>query len=72
MTSRLEQAVNELALDVIGYDGFPVNYVSDGSGYREDYISSLTPRYLNNRAQSIFGGSDEIQLNIIAKVILGL
>lgn len=53
---------------------FPLNlnYVSDGSGYREDYISSLTPRYLNNRAQSIFGGSDEIQLNIIAKVILGL
>ena len=71
-TSRLEQAINALALDVIAYDAFPIVSASDGSGYREDYISSLMPRYLNNRAQSIFGGSDEVQLNIIAKAILRL
>jgi acyl-CoA dehydrogenase len=71
-TSRLEQAINELALDVIAYDAFPMINTCDGSGYREDYISSLMPRYLNNRAQSIFGGSDEVQLNIIAKAILRL
>ncbi len=71
-TSRLEQAINELALDVIAYDAFPMAIADDGSGYREDYISSLMPRYLNNRAQSIFGGSDEVQLNIIAKAILRL
>ena len=29
-------------------------------------------RYLNNRAATIFGGSDEVQKNIIAKTILGL
>ena len=62
----------EFALDVIGYDGLSMIDTGDGSGYREDYRSSLTPRYLNNRAQSIFGGSDEVQLNIIAKAILGL
>jgi len=71
-TSRLEQAINELALDVIAYDAFSMNSASDGSGYREDYISSVMPRYLNNRAQSIFGGSDEVQFNIIAKAILRL
>ena len=71
-TSRLEQAINELALDVIAYDAFSMISASDGSGYREDYISSVMPRYLNNRAQSIFGGSDEVQLNIIAKAILRL
>lgn len=72
MTSRLEQAINELALDIIGYDALPISVSVDGSGYREDYISSIAPRYLNNRAQSIFGGSDEVQLNIIAKAILQL
>jgi acyl-CoA dehydrogenase len=30
------------------------------------------PRYLNNRAASIFGGSNEIQRDIIARLVLGL
>lgn len=30
------------------------------------------PRYLNNRAASIYGGSNEVQRNIIAKLVLGL
>ena len=30
------------------------------------------PRYLNNRAASIYGGSNEIQRNIIAQLVLGL
>ncbi len=30
------------------------------------------PRYLNNRAASIYGGSNEIQRNIIATLVLGL
>ncbi|MEQ9510982.1 MAG: acyl-CoA dehydrogenase family protein, partial [Alloalcanivorax xenomutans] len=29
------------------------------------------PKYLNNRAATIFGGSNEIQRNIIAKMLLG-
>ncbi|WP_308238237.1 acyl-CoA dehydrogenase family protein [Phenylobacterium sp. J367] len=35
---------------------------------------SLTamPRYLNNRAASIYGGSNEIQRDIIARLVLGL
>ncbi|MBV9331055.1 MAG: acyl-CoA dehydrogenase family protein [Alphaproteobacteria bacterium] len=32
----------------------------------------VMPRYLNNRAASIYGGSNEIQRNIIAKLVLGL
>jgi alkylation response protein AidB-like acyl-CoA dehydrogenase len=34
--------------------------------------SSVTPLYLNNRKLSIYGGSNEIQKNIISKSILGL
>jgi acyl-CoA dehydrogenase len=33
---------------------------------------TTTARYLNDRAGSIYGGSNEIQRNIIAKVVLGL
>ena len=29
-------------------------------------------RYLNNRAASIYGGSNEIQRDIIARLVLGL
>jgi acyl-CoA dehydrogenase len=30
------------------------------------------PRYLNDRAASIYGGSNEVQRNIMAKLVLGL
>jgi len=46
--------------------------VEDGTPVRPDFDSSILPRYLNNRAASIFGGSQEVQRNIIAKMVLGL
>lgn len=70
--TRLEQDINELAMDVIGYQGVSMNPLADHSGCRKDYISSVVPRYLNNRAASIFGGSQEVQRNIVAKMVLGL
>jgi alkylation response protein AidB-like acyl-CoA dehydrogenase len=37
-----------------------------------DYAAPLAPMYFNWRKISIYGGSNEIQKNIIAKAILGL
>jgi len=71
-TVQLEQAINELAVEVLGYRGFELNPVAGGNPVRADYLSSVVPRYLNNRAASIFGGSQEIQRNIIAKLVLQL
>ena len=37
-----------------------------------DYAGPAMPHYLNFRKVSIYGGSNEIQRNVISKAILGL
>ena len=37
-----------------------------------DYAHLAAPNYFNMRKTSIYGGSNEIQRNIIAKMVLGL
>ena len=71
-TVELEQAISELGVEVLGYTGLVMNPVPGGNPTREDYPSSVLPRYLNNRAASIFGGTQEIQRNIVARLVLGL
>ena len=71
-TTRLEQEINQLSVDILGYSALELNPVEGGSPYRPDPTSAILPRYLNNRAASIFGGSQEVQHNIIAKMVLGL
>ena len=46
-----------------GFDGVPIG---------PDHAAPAAARYFNNRKLSIFGGSNEIQKNIISKMILGL
>jgi acyl-CoA dehydrogenase len=37
-----------------------------------DHSLTAMARYLNNRAGSIYGGSNEVQRNIMARLVLGL
>jgi len=37
-----------------------------------EYALTAMPHYLNSRACSIYGGSNEVQRGIIAKAVLGL
>jgi acyl-CoA dehydrogenase len=37
-----------------------------------EHSITAMPRYLNNRAASIYGGSNEVQRNVMAKLLLKL
>ncbi|OUR77811.1 pimeloyl-CoA dehydrogenase large subunit [Alphaproteobacteria bacterium 46_93_T64] len=71
----LYQEVVEMALEAVGTYSMP--FIPLRAGQNEDvlgsdYSSGVAPRYFNARKVSIYGGSNEIQRNIMAKLILGL
>jgi alkylation response protein AidB-like acyl-CoA dehydrogenase len=67
--SQLQQIATELLVEVAGPDALPV----DGDDIASPrWAQSSAPRYLNYRKTSIYGGSNEVQRNIIASTILGL
>jgi pimeloyl-CoA dehydrogenase large subunit len=73
--SQIQQVLTELTLEVVGPFGMP--YIADEDGSNEmpvgpDYAATAAPYYFNYRKVSIYGGSNEIQRNIVAKAILGL
>lgn len=71
--SDIQQATTELLLEVIGPFAAPFDqHGDDGSNEAMDWTAQIAPSYFNNRKVSIYGGSNEIQRNIIAKAVLGL
>lgn len=86
MGTELAQHLTELALEVAGPSGTVFQphatrpgaevpgYVSPEDGYvsGERWQAIAPLRYLNERAGSIYAGSNEVQRNILAKAVLGL
>ena len=75
--SEIQQAISELLLEAIGPYALPQETHDDGDRWNEppigpEWAGPLAPHYFNWRKVSIYGGSNEIQKNIIAKAILGL
>ena len=73
--TELQQRVTELFVEMLGYYAHPFfteNEMGSNKAIGPDYASSVMPHYLNFRKVSIYGGSNEIQRNVIAKAILGL
>ena len=76
--TEVQQQLDRLLLEAAGYYGLP--YVpaqyeadfpeSEWLGHGTETKTSL--RYFNNRKATIYGGSNEIQKNIVAKHVLGL
>ncbi len=71
--SEIQQATTELLMEVIGPFAAPFDeHGDDGSNEAMDWTAQIAPSYFNNRKVSIYGGSNEIQRNIISKAVLGL
>ena len=76
--SDIRQAVDGLAMRVFGYAGLQLArgrplYGPTAEAPVHSREAQVAPaRYLNSRAWTIFGGSNEVQRTIIAKTVLGL
>jgi alkylation response protein AidB-like acyl-CoA dehydrogenase len=76
--SEIQQRTTELALELAGPFALPYHDleddVPDGANDLPDgfgWADTAAPTYFNYRKVSIYGGSNEIQRNIIAKMVLG-
>ena len=73
--TELSQALQTLQIDVFGYYGlaYPDQTLIDNEGpVGHPYGLTAMQGMLYGRASTIFGGSNEIQKNIISKAVLGL
>ena len=73
--SELQQATTELLKDIAGPYALPLtdpDELSNEPPVGPEWAATAAPVYFNTRKVSIYGGSNEIQRNIIAKAFLGL
>lgn len=78
--SEVQQAITELSLEAVG--GYSAPFVQDMFAVARagtnselatpEVAATVAPRYFNYRKASIYAGSNEIQRNIMSKMVLGL
>ncbi len=75
--TEIQQRLTELMVEAVGPYGLPFDPAflegeTEHSIVGDDDAAPLAPYYFNFRKTSIYGGSNEIQKNIITQMILGL
>lgn len=75
--TEVQQSLAELAVEALGHyaqaDQRPhLLGLSNEGPVGPDYAANVVSPYLTGRAATIYGGSNEIQRNVIAKAVLGL
>ena len=73
--AELTQRIDELLVEAVGYYANPYELPEHGRNeptVGPDYADGVLAHHLYMRATTIYGGSNEIQKNIIAKMVLGL
>ncbi len=75
--TEIQQRITELAVEAVSNYGFPPGRSEADAGQADVTVGpahalGVVSNYLQMRKTSIYGGSNEIQRNIIAKMVLGL
>jgi len=70
--TEIQQAVQELRMEAAGYYMGVLTPEGDPDPSGHEFGDHARRRYMYGRASTIYGGSNEIQKNIIAKAVLGL
>ena len=75
--TELQQAVTELALEITGTYAAPLDQSTPAPGDNFQPVgpkdgNGVAQEYFNARKVSIYAGSNEIQRNIMSKLVLGL
>jgi alkylation response protein AidB-like acyl-CoA dehydrogenase len=79
--TEIGQRISELMMRAVGPYALPFRREAMAAGWQPDhpssesgppYAATLAAAYMNLRKLSIFGGTNEIQKNIISKMIVGL
>ncbi len=73
----LRQEINDLTRRALGPYAMPFVSEALDAGYNEepigpDYAAGIAADYFNHRKTSIYGGSNEVQRGIVAKMMMGL
>lgn len=75
--TEIEQAINATMVDALAYYGAP--YVHTGLDWASNegpvgpaHADGIMPQHLQKRAATIYGGTTEVQKNVLAKAVLGL
>ena len=77
LATEITQALDEISMEALGHHGVPWLLAAREPGTNvkaigEPAAPKLVADYFNNRAATIYGGSNEVQRNILAKAELGL
>ena len=75
--SEIQQRIAELAMEAVGEYAAPYQpgmlfHDTNETPIGPDHAPLAAPRYFNMRKTSIYGGSTEVQKNIVSKMVLGL
>jgi alkylation response protein AidB-like acyl-CoA dehydrogenase len=75
--SEIQQRIAELTMEAMGEYAQPCQpgllfQDTNETPVGRDHAPPAAPRYFNMRKTSIYGGSNEIQKNIVSKLVLGL
>jgi len=70
--TEISQAIHELQLQLAGSYGGALQSDLSSDELGHDYAHEARGKYMYGRAATIYGGSNEVQRNVIAKAVLGL